>query len=156
MTDARYFAATAHMGQKYGDAPYTDHLEAVVRVLADFGYGGAYADAGWLHDCCEDTGVSRVEIEAKFGEFVANLVWAVTGHGVNRKARNEDAYAKMAQFPDAVPLKLADRIANSEASRASNPRLFRRYKAEYARFKQALEPYSRGNPMWERLDLVLL
>src|SRR4051812_16593177 len=92
---ARAFAEERHGGQRYGDAPYVTHLAHVRKVLARFGHGGAFAVAAWLHDTVEDTKTTRAEIATRFGEEVAALVWAVTGVGDNRKARNLDAYAKM-------------------------------------------------------------
>jgi hypothetical protein len=42
------FAEQAHAAQRYGaDAPYTVHLAAVRRVLADFGIAGDLAVAAW-------------------------------------------------------------------------------------------------------------
>jgi (p)ppGpp synthase/HD superfamily hydrolase len=134
------FAEQAHAAQRYGaDAPYTVHLAAVRRVLADFGLAGDLAVAAWLHDSVEDTPTTREQVAALFGEPVAVLVWAVTGRGPNRKARNADAYAKIvAAGASAATLKLADRIANAEASRADNPRLLAMYRDELPAFEGML------------------
>ena len=113
---AAAFAVHAHGDQLYGVSLYSAHLEEVRKVLLDFGFGGAIAQAAWLHDTIEDTGHTRKTIADAFGDDVAALVWAVTGVGVNRKARVADAYAKIVAHPEAVFLKLADRIANVESS----------------------------------------
>jgi (p)ppGpp synthase/HD superfamily hydrolase len=148
-TEARAFAVEKHGGQRYGDRPYVVHLEAVRAVLADFGYDGTLAVAAWLHDTVEDTDATREEISARFGEEVAALVWAVTGTGETRKERNAAAYAKMRAHPPAAVLKLADRIANVEASR-TRPDKLAMYRSELDGFTRALEGL--GDPrMWARL-----
>ncbi len=152
-TDARVFAESAHGTKKYGDAPYVTHLTQVRAVLADFGYGGALGVAAWLHDAVEDTPVSKDEIETRFGADVAELVWAVTGEGADRKERNATAYAKIRALPAAVILKLADRIANVEASR-DVPNKLAMYRSEWAAFRKALGDL--GDPrMWARLERAI-
>jgi (p)ppGpp synthase/HD superfamily hydrolase len=151
---ARAFAIAAHGDQRYGDAPYEVHLAAVRQVLQDFGHDGDLAVAAWLHDAVEDTGVTREAVEAEFGASVAALVWAVTGVGANRKERSLAAYAKMQALPRAVTLKLADRIANSEASARNNPRLHGIYRDELPAFRAALGAHGDA-AMWARLERAL-
>ncbi|HEU4403965.1 MAG TPA: HD domain-containing protein [Polyangiaceae bacterium] len=149
-TAARAFALERHGGQRYGDAPYVVHLEAVRAVLADFGLGGALGVAAWLHDVLEDTPTSRAELEGRFGAEVGALVWAVTGEGRNRRERARSMHEKIRAWPAAAPLKLADRIANVEASRA-RPDKLALYRAERESFRRALGAL--GDPaMWARLD----
>jgi guanosine-3',5'-bis(diphosphate) 3'-pyrophosphohydrolase len=151
---AREFAIAAHGDQRYGSEPYVVHLAAVRQVLRDFGYGGELGLAAWLHDTVEDTAVTVEELEREFGPRVAALVWAVTGVGENRKERTASAYAKLRALPDAITVKLADRIANSEASARSNPRLLAMYRDELPTFTAALGEH--GDPaMWERLRRAL-
>jgi guanosine-3',5'-bis(diphosphate) 3'-pyrophosphohydrolase len=152
--EARAFAIERHREQRYGDAPYLVHLEAVRGVLHAFDHDdGPLAIAAWLHDTVEDTPTTRDEIESRFGRQVAELVWAVTGVGENRKQRNADAYAKIRAHPRAAILKLADRIANVEASK-SRPDKLAMYKSELASFEAALDGL--GDPkMWERLRRAL-
>ncbi len=153
-TKARAFAVKAHGDQRYGNEPYVVHLEAVRAVLRDFGHGGDLGVAAWLHDVLEDTSVTREEIEREFGPDVAALVWAVTGVGKNRKERSQSAYEKMQALPAAVTLKLADRIANCEASAKNNPELLTMYRDELPAFASALAGL--GDPaMWARLRRVL-
>lgn len=155
---AREFAERAHGDQRYGDQPYVTHLAAVRAVLADFEVDGALGVAAWLHDVVEDTPVSVEDVTAAFGAEVAALVWAVTGVGANRAERNAAAYAKIEQLPAAVTLKLADRIANTEASVATSPELLAMYRREYPAFKAHLEPAAAGDAtaarMWARLDAL--
>lgn len=151
---ARAFAVAAHGDQRYGSEPYVVHLSAVRQVLRDFGYDGELALAAWLHDTVEDTAVTVEQLEQEFGPRVAALVWAVTGIGENRKQRAASAYAKMRALPDAVTVKLADRIANSEASARGNPRLLAMYREELASFTDALGEHGDA-AMWERLRRAL-
>ncbi|WP_437949554.1 HD domain-containing protein [Sorangium sp. So ce296] len=134
---ARRLVEERHAGQRYGQHPYCVHLAQVRAVLAAFGHGGALGVAAWLHDALEDTATTREEIAARFGEDVAALMWAVTGTGRNRKERNRAVYEKIRQHPEAAILKLADRIANAEASR-EHPDKRAMYRSEQEGFEQAL------------------
>ena len=157
---ARNFAVIAHGDQQYGSRPYVVHLTAVRAVLADFGFGrSAFGTAAWLHDVLEDTQVTAEQVELAFGSSVTKLVWAVTGVGQNRKERNECAYGRIEEFPRAVILKLADRIANVEACRRTNDHRLEMYIKEYPGFKRRLERLGRliaeadlVARMWDRLD----
>lgn len=158
-TVAAGFAAGKHAAQRYGDAPYVTHLAAVRAVLetvlgdAPEAARGALTLAAWLHDVVEDTPTPASEIEARFGADVGRLVWAVSGEGDTRSARTSSAYAKIRATPEAAFLKLADRIANVEAS-AERPDKRAMYRAEQASFAEALR--SLGAPaLWARLERAL-
>ncbi|TCJ93428.1 HD domain-containing protein [Nocardia alba] len=152
---ARDFALAAHGDQRYGNHPYVTHLAAVRGVLDDFGFGGDLVVAAWLHDVVEDTPVTAEDVESRFGRSVLDLVWAVTGIGPDRKARNQNAYDKIAAHPRAVILKLADRTANAEASPPDSSWMGM-YRTEHANFKAHLGGLLADDPtvarMWERLD----
>ena len=166
---AKEFAAKAHAGQTYGDGqPYTVHLEAVVQVaksqcIADqFSLAGEIIIAAWLHDVVEDTAVTIEEVRAKFGYVVAQLVHAVTNEpGKNRIEKAERTLPKiLVSGPQAVALKLCDRIANVEAciNGQGNPKLFRMYFNEYTRFQELLDRQSdvANAALWDRLDRAVL
>jgi len=131
---ARGAAIAMHGDQLYGDQPYRSHLYAVVQVLRDFGYGDTYVAAGWLHDVCEDTSVSRDDVKRDFGPLVANLVWACTGEGRTRSERNDAIYDKIAAHPSAAVVKVADRVANVEAAQVA-PAHMTRYWLEARAFQ---------------------
>ncbi|MBW0275451.1 hypothetical protein ATM97_10890 [Nocardia sp. MH4] len=154
-SEARAFALESHGDQRYGEHPYITHLAAVRAVLDDFGYDGAVGTAAWLHDVIEDTPVTAEEVESRFGREVLDLVWAVTGIGPDRKARNLNAYAKIAAHPPAVILKLADRTANAEASPPDSSWMGM-YRTEHPTFKAHLGELLTDDPtvarMWERLE----
>jgi (p)ppGpp synthase/HD superfamily hydrolase len=150
---ARRLAEERHAGQQYGPHPYGFHLAQVRAVLEAFGYGGELGIAAWLHDTVEDTATTREEIASLFGQEVAALVWAVTGIGQNRRERNGSAYEKIRQHPRAAILKLADRIANAEASRG-HPDKLAMYRKEQEAFAQALSGLGDAR-MWDRLRTAL-
>ena len=143
------FAEQHHANQQYANKPYTFHLEQVRAVLADFDYGGALGTAAWLHDTIEDTDVTREQVVELFGDEVASLVWAVTGEGATRAESNQSAYGIFRAYPQAATLKLADRIANVEASR-TRPDKLQMYQREHAAFAAALHGLG-DERMWERL-----
>jgi len=152
---ARAFAQHAHGAQKYGQEPYIVHLAAVRSVLAEYRYTGDVLVAAWLHDTLEDTKTTFKQLQAAFGQQVAMLVASVTnGPGKNRRERNEMVYQRLRAQPAAIPLKLADRIANMRASLKNNPELLVMYQREYLDFKGALYPHSDDCPMWRELDTL--
>ena len=151
--EAREFACLAHGDQTYGGQLYWVHLAAVRNVLVDFGFAGSILIAAWLHDTLEDTKTSLDDLSKVFGPDVLAYVWAVTGVGKNRKERNQHVYKKLHANVLAVPLKLADRIANVEASK-NDPRKLAMYRSEHPGFREALGEF--GPPaMWERLENAL-
>ncbi len=145
--------------QLYGNLPYTHHLEAVERVLREFGETRLeLLAAAWLHDIVEDTDYKIRDVRENFGDRVAELVAAVTSEdGANRKIRNALTYPKIRMAgPDAIELKLADRIANVRNGGGS----VEMYKKEYAEFRHALWDHNVINDsvayaMWTTLDLLM-
>lgn len=166
---AKFFARTKHGDQMYGSLPYTHHLAAVEGVLRRFGcepgcgdYEGyepeALLEAAWLHDIIEDTRDTPNETKAKdieemFGEGVAHLVTAVTDEdGPNRKIRKALTYPKIRNAgPQAVRLKLADRIANAE----NGGKLVEMYRKEHEDFRRALYTPGENEDMWKYLNELL-
>jgi len=140
ITFAKQFATLHHVirkGQMYGVLPYTHHLAAVENQLRLFGEKREeMLTAAWLHDIVEDTEVKLRDIEENFGEEVARLVGAVTSEqGENRKIRNALTYPKIRNAgPDAIRLKLADRLANVLMGGSSA----KMYAKEYADFRHGL------------------
>jgi len=168
---ARNLAELAHtdVGQRYGEGPYTVHLDAVRSVAFEFGIvDPAILVATLLHDVIEDTKTTREQIEGIFGTRVADLVDAVTdppGHP-NRKTRKAASYPRILAVPGATKLKLADRIANvrscwavATAGAKRSKSLLGMYKREYGGFRKALRPEREIDPvevaMWNELDRLL-
>lgn len=158
LTFAKSYANLFHIErnrQMYGVLPYTHHLAAVEGVLREFGETrDDLLVAAWLHDIVEDTDVKIRDVEENFGENVAALVHAVTSEpGENRKTKVALTLPKTREAgPDAVRLKLADRIANVRNGGAS----LGMYVKEYPAFRHALYTQGSGNgKMWEELDRLM-
>ena len=128
---AKALAVEAHKDQKYGIHPYVVHLADVVSRVKTITQNPEIIAAAWLHDTVEDTGVSIDQIRQYFGDNVANMVWAVTGQGSNRKEKMANAIAKIAQTPGSELVKSADRLSNVSSSLANNPKKLQMYKDEH-------------------------
>lgn len=159
---ARSMSAAAHEGQRYGQKPYTYHLEQVASVLRSYGLGQdeELIAAGYLHDSVEDTPLSLQVIRLELGEGVARLVDAVTDPpGRNRKERKAKAYPRIRAVPKAIMLKLADRIANTtECNVTGNALLLSMYQSEHPGMRAALfdpEGSAIEHRMWAELDGLL-
>ncbi len=80
MLDAAYVLAMQAHGQQTrenGD-PYITHPLAVADILAGYRLDTASIVTALLHDVIEDTGVTRAEIDRRFGPAVGGLVDGVT------------------------------------------------------------------------------
>lgn len=156
---ARQFAVDWHGVQRYGDAPYVVHLDAVVAILAP--YGKLAQIVGYLHDLREDTAVTRELIEAHFGAQVAACVELISDlEGETRAERKAISNAKMAAAgPDlylALIVKVADRLANAIANLEEQVlHLFEMYRGEYPAFRAAVYRPGLCDPLWERIEAAL-
>ena len=149
---SQQFAISKHGNQKYGEHPYSYHLNYVVNILTEYGYAkdDAIISAGWLHDTIEDTDTTHAMLVLEFNQEIADIVWAVSSEpGKNRQAKFRNTAPKIISNKKALIIKLADRIANTEASLANNPKLYQMYVKEFALFHELL--YQDNLPMWERL-----
>lgn len=154
---AREFAIKAHGAQRYGEFPYEKHLAMVHDTLITFGMEtDALLAAAWLHDAIEDADVSGWQIMRDFGAEVAFLVQAVTNEqGKNRAERAALTYPNIREYGrDAVILKLADRIANTEHSIASQTRHLEMYRREFHAFEAALFVAGEADAMWAHLRAI--
>lgn len=89
---ARDFALSAHADQKYGEHPYSYHLQMVfdntVKILdelSDYNVLSSNLEffdecclTAWLHDTVEDTTVTPEDISANFGQSIADHVVHLT------------------------------------------------------------------------------
>lgn len=111
------FATERHKDQEYADRPYTYHLAQVDSIIQDAGFPQyLFRATAWLHDVIEDTETTYQEIVVEFGQDVADMVWACTGLGVNRKARELNINTKLLGYTAACIPKTCDRIANTDSS----------------------------------------
>lgn len=119
--EAYHFAEEKHKGQfrKSGD-PYITHLLGVAAILAELQTSPSTIIAGLLHDTIEDTGTTKEEIAAKFGDEVAFLVESLTKITRLSDFHNTDFQAEdhrkimvaMAKDIRVIIIKLADRLHN--------------------------------------------
>jgi (p)ppGpp synthase/HD superfamily hydrolase len=117
------FAMRAHRGQfrKGTSVPYIVHPLAVGRILAEAGCEQDIVIAGFLHDTVEDTAVTLDEIQAEFGERVADMVSAVTesDRSAPWKDRKQETLDKLqAADDDVLSIALADKIDNMRSIQA--------------------------------------
>ena len=153
-SEARMVAVKGHASQDYdGIFPYEKHLDDVVNVVKRFGYSGKYVVASFLHDIIEDCALSYNKVKKHFGYEIAEMVYCVTDEmGRDRTEKKRKTLPKTASNPDAIILKLGDRIANIEHGGKIDM-----YAKEYQEFKGALflnTPDS-AQGMWEHLDALL-
>lgn len=165
---AKKMAAKAHSGQQYGEFPYTHHLFGTWDVLEKFGFTGREHNAlrrkrsqrlilgAILHDTLEDTDMTYGDLERAFGKDVADLVFAVTNEpGKNRRERFSRTYPKIRAHPDAIVLKLADRIANVIHALQSNWEILAMYCREWPEFERQLRKPGECDDMWRYLESLL-
>ena len=148
---AMQVATHAHRNQKYGEHPYAIHLADVVARVKTITQDPEIIAAAWLHDTIEDTQVTHGDIDRDFGPNVAAIVWAVTGHGQNRKEKMANAIAKIARTPGAELVKSADRLSNVKASLANNPKKLQMYRDEH----KDLSPVLGNNELAQELVRLL-
>ncbi|WP_407928676.1 MULTISPECIES: RelA/SpoT family protein [Dethiosulfovibrio] len=119
--EALIFAAEAHGEQKRGTGePYIIHCVYVASILADMKMDVKTMEAALLHDCIEDTVVTKEALAERFGEEVGVLVDGVTKLGKLPFKSFEDYQAEnlrkmflvMAKDIRVVLIKLADRTHN--------------------------------------------
>ena len=117
-------ALAAHAGQKRKSGEdYIQHSLATALNLAKLGMRSKTISAGLLHDVPEDTEVTLLEIENKFGPEIAKLVDGVTKLGkIKLRGTKQENYLEnlrkmflaMAEDIRVVIIKLADRLHNME------------------------------------------
>lgn len=119
LIEAAAFAAKKHTGHhRKGQTqePYINHPLEVASLLANVG-GVDDVDvliAAVLHDTVEDVGVTKDEIEAKYGARVAQMVAEVTDDKSLPKAERKKLQVEHAPHlsPGAKLIKLGDKISN--------------------------------------------
>lgn len=164
IADARTFALHAHQEQRYGEFPFIVHLEDVAARAFTHGLDVTVLTAAYLHDVLEDTTVTREELAQQFGEEVTALVEAVTNSpGKNRAERHAATYPRVRARPNAVALKLCDRLANTQTSLELAARSDRRgrsllkmYAKEYDGFRAALYREGEWQVLWTALDGLMV
>lgn len=160
----RELAVHAHGAQKYGEDPYSVHLDAVVSVLGEFGFDSFEDKAvGLLHDTIEDTSLTSEKlIEVGIPVVVVHgVLFCTDERGINRKARKRLTYARVksviaacgvhdsASTTIGVRTKLADRIVNIKKCKENNPGLLEMYKSEHQDFCSTYYMPGTNYAIWE-------
>ena len=114
-------ANKAHSGQfrKSGE-PYIHHPLSVALILADLKLDYFCIVAAILHDCIEDTSVTKEDVQAQFGEQVAHIVEGVSKltsleftSSSQKQAENfQKLILAMSKDMRVMVIKLADRLHN--------------------------------------------
>ncbi|CAH0527281.1 bifunctional GTP diphosphokinase/guanosine-3',5'-bis pyrophosphate 3'-pyrophosphohydrolase [Vibrio hippocampi] len=132
-------ARDAHEGQtRSSGEPYIIHPVAVARILAEMRLDLETLQAALLHDVIEDTEVTKEELEAQFGNSVAELVDGVSKLDKlkfrDRKEAQAENFRKMvlAMVQDirVILIKLSDRTHNMRTLGALRPDKKRRIARE--------------------------
>lgn len=148
---AQQFAISAHGDQKYGQFGYSKHLEHVVNVLHRFHRDTpVLLAAAWLHDTVEDTGVSLRDLHGFPSEVIAIVDAVSDPKNGNRDDKKAISLPKIRRIPNAIILKLADRIANVEVGGK-----LQKYRKEQETFHKALYVPGMADEMWNYLDGML-
>ena len=131
--------ARAHASQKRRSGePYITHPLAVATILAGLRLDAETIIAAILHDTLEDTGMTRVQLEASFGTTVTELVDGVTKlervDFASRVEADAESFRKMllamARDLRVILIKLADRLHNMRTLSAMVPDARRRIARE--------------------------
>jgi guanosine-3',5'-bis(diphosphate) 3'-pyrophosphohydrolase len=143
---AEEVATYAHKGQQYGLQPYTYHLNKVYQNAVRFGGDSTAQQAAWLHDVLEDTAMTEDELRRIFGEKVAHIVDLVTN-----QPSKEETLRRIRSNPEAVFVKLCDRLANVEEGEKNDM-----YRKQQPLFKKMLYRPNEFESLWNELDKKLL
>ena len=157
----RAMVAEAHADQRYGDGPYTDHLDEGLAILTEFGFTEQthkYLHGAFLqHDVFEDCKHTKFNPDYMRAQGVPErwirLALFVTDEpGKNRKERKTATYLKLHGHTQGTIIKLVDRLAN--VRRGSKNDMYRK---EHAGFKAAIyDPnQEESKPLWEAIEKEL-
>jgi (p)ppGpp synthase/HD superfamily hydrolase len=134
------------VNHNYGFKDYSYHLNMVCDVAEQFIYlvdveerENVYCGC-WVHDIIEDARETYNDVLQNTNETIANLAYALTNEkGKNRSERASDKYYKeMHDVPNAVFIKMCDRIANITHSKNEGSKMFDKYKKENDNFIKKL------------------
>lgn len=128
---AYHFARRAHQGvRRRSGEPYILHPIAVARiVIAELGLGSTSICAALLHDVIEDTDYTREDLQAHFGEKIADIVEGLTkisggifGDKASLQAENfRKLLLSMSTDVRVVLIKMADRLHNMRTLGSMRP-----------------------------------
>lgn len=169
--EARAFAVRAHGRQKYGDEPYSVHLDEVAEVTRGVEDSPLALAVAYLHDVLEDTAVEPEELESAFcshgpglARDLCEAVMAVTDpEAPSRRTRKDKLHARLAGLDHkiecarvALLVKTADRVANVRSCvRDGKDGLLGMYRKEHVDFRDAVRREGLAEGLWEELEKSL-
>lgn len=158
---AQEFAKIRHGEQKYGDQPYSVHLNNVAKIAEPYGIEAMVV--AQLHDVIEDTNTSFEELADRFGFTIADAVNYVTDVKLEDRAKRKleinhrlaglDIQEEAARL--ALIVKVCDRLANVRSSSQSSPRHYQMYQREHPAFRQAVYRQGLCDELWKELDALI-
>lgn len=134
------------VNHRYGDKPYTFHLNMVYGVAQKFSYllpeseiENVYCGC-WVHDIIEDARETYNDVLHNTNKTVAELAYALTNEkGRTRAERANDTYYQgIRETPNATFVKLCDRIANVKNSKEQGSSMLDKYRIENPEFIKKL------------------
>lgn len=165
------FSEEAHRGEMWLPGhPYAEHYRQVEEVLADFGFGPDESARRWelnvaarLHDVVEKTPPSLETIRQRFGDRIALIVDGTTpiapadpSNEAEVREAKKKYFEKTNRSPDAVLIKLADRIANFASYLGDGIVPDRYWHQDHADFRAALYRPGEAEPLWRALQHLLV
>lgn len=150
--------------QRYGNSPYSAHLEMVVAVAEKYIHyiseekrENVFVSC-LCHDIIEDSDTTLKNLTTIFNKEVADIVYRVSNErGMSHKEILFKTMPKIWQSDLATFVKLCDRIANGTNSKKGEDekasRVYARYLEEYPIFRYALKT-DLYVEMWKELDLI--
>jgi len=155
ISDAIAFATRKHRGQwrKHSNAPYIVHPLKVIERLGSWGIDREEHWHVWtaaaLHDVIEDCGVTPQVIKFGFGKKVRDLVQELTfrerrpgeHHDAWREAKREYLESFAFKSTDALVIKVADRLCNTED-----------YMAVASKWDYAKKYFTQAQPLFDLYD----
>ena len=147
------YARQAHENQMRKDGTqYVTHPLATAEIVAEIGLGEDSLCAALLHDCIEDTGVTRDDIEKLFGKDVAEIVEGVTKlDQVPYSSKEEEQMDNLRKMLMAmgkdirvILIKIADRLHNMRTME---------YQTQDKQREKALETMEMYAPIAHRLGM---
>jgi len=143
-----------------GQYPYAFHLEMVANAALPFIQDEDAASrelilAGcWCHDLIEDARQSYNDVKQALGEAVAEIAYALTNEKGRSRAERANAryYTGIRNTRHATLVKLCDRIANVQYSKAQGGRAWIRYREEQPHFRASLYVPGQYEAAWAELE----
>jgi (p)ppGpp synthase/HD superfamily hydrolase len=151
------YAEKRHAGERYGDAPYTEHLLEVAGLALVFGkeYGDDLVTAAFLHSVLR-TGVGVGDVQERFGRDVGFAVRLLGGPeeellSTSRSGWEKEA-AAMARLIKAC-VRLADLL---ECRRVNDMSRLKSYGAEHDEFVKAVFEGPEDRPGLQKILVQVL